>query len=143
MPLASDDPGLPIKFGPCSNGEFVPAPLTAVEREAIRRARRDCEDNARRAGITRATFLRSLCGTATTLLALQGCVGEAARRALGGAWDVPHEAALDEEAARAVLAGNEFVFDVQGHFLEYDLMRRTGPAPFFGSVFPQVNCGAD
>jgi hypothetical protein len=33
-----DDPGLPIKFGPCSNGEYLPAPLTAVEREAIRRA---------------------------------------------------------------------------------------------------------
>src|SRR5919109_5618621 len=138
-----DDPGLPIKFGPCSNGEFVPAPLTAVEREAIRRARRECEDNARRIGTTRAAFLRSLCGAATTLLALQGCAGEAARKALGGSWGVPNEAAIDEEAARAVLAGNEFVFDVQGHFLEYDLMRRSGPGPFFGSVFPQVNCGAD
>ena len=143
MPPESDDPGLPIKFGPCSNGEYVPAPLTAVEREAIRRAHGDCEDNAKRVGVTRATFLRSVCGAATTLLAIQGCAGDAARRALGGAWDVPSEAALDEQAARAVLAGNEFVFDVQGHFLEYDLMRRAGPAPFFGSVFPQVNCGAD
>ena len=109
MPPESDDPGLPIKFGPCSNGEYVPAPLTAVEREAIRRARRDCEENAKRAGVTRATFLRSVCGAATTLLALQGCAGDAARRALGGAWDVPSEAALDEQAARAVLAGNEFI----------------------------------
>jgi len=137
------DPGLPIKFGPCSNGEFVPPPLTAVEREAIRRARRDCEENARRVGMTRATFLRSLCGAGTTLLALQGCAGESARRVLGGGWDVPSAAGLDEDAARAVLAGDEFVFDVQGHFLEYDLMRRSGAGPFFGSVFPQVNCGAD
>jgi hypothetical protein len=140
---ADDDPGLPIKFGPCSNGEFVPPPLTAVEREAIRRARRDCDANARRVGLSRAQFLRSACGAATTLLALQGCASDAARRALGGAWKVPSEAGLDADAARAVLAGNEFVFDVQGHFLEYDLMRRSAGKPFFGSVFPQVNCGAD
>lgn len=137
------DPGLPIKFGPCSNGEFVPAPLTAIEREAIKRARHACDENAKRLGISRATFLRSVCGAATTLLALQSVAADAARRALGADWLVPPDAALDEEAARAALAGEEFVFDVQGHFLEYDLMRRTGPQPFFGSVFPQVNCGAD
>jgi hypothetical protein len=140
---ADEDPGLPIKFGPCSNGEYVPAPLTAVEREAIRRANEDAAANAHRLGITRASFLRSLCGAATTLLALQGCAGEAARRALGGGWDVPPEASLDAEAARAVLAGEEFVFDVQGHHLEYELMRRSAGRPFFGAVFPQVNCGAD
>lgn len=135
------DPGLPIKFGPCSNGEFVPPPLSAVERTAIRRAREDARVNARRLGVSRADFLRSVCGAATTLLALQGCAREAGR--LGGGWDVPEEAALDREAARSVLAGEEFVFDVQGHFLEYDVMRRKAGQPFFGSVFPQVNCGAD
>jgi uncharacterized protein len=140
---ADSDPGLPIKFGPCSNGEYVPRRLTAVEREAIRRANRDADENARRLGVSRAAFLRSVCGAATTLLALQGCADDAARRALGGGWDVPLEAALDKEAARAVLAGEEFVFDVQGHHLEYDLMRRAAGKPFFGSVFPQVSCGAD
>jgi predicted TIM-barrel fold metal-dependent hydrolase len=144
---AEDDPGLPIKFGPCSNGEFVPPPLTPVEREAIRRARQDAEENARRLGTSRAAFLRSICGAATTLLALTACTHKAARHrarhALGGTWTVPPEAAVDADAARAVLAGEEFVFDVQGHFLEYDLMRRTGGKPFFGSVFPQVSCGAD
>ncbi|HYX83470.1 MAG TPA: amidohydrolase family protein [Gaiellales bacterium] len=138
-----DDPGLPIKFGPCSNGEYVPAPLSAVEREAIRRARRDAAGNAKRLGLSRAEFLRSVSGAATTLLALQGCAGGAAKRALGGGWRVPVEAALDADAARAVLAGDEFVFDVQGHHLEYDLMRRTAGRPFFGSVFPQVSCGLD
>ena len=138
-----DDPGLPIKFGPCSNGEFVPAPLTAVEREAMRRARADVRENARALGMSRPDFLRSICGAATTLLALQGCAQEAAVRALGAKWDVPSETSRDADAARAVLAGEEFVFDVQGHFLEYDLMRRTAGQPFFGSVFPQVNCGQD
>ncbi len=138
-----DDPGLPIKFGPCSNGEFVPAPLSAVEREAIRRARVDCAENAKRLGVSRVEFLRSVCGAATTLLALQGCVLDASKRAAGGSWAIPPEAALDADAARAVLAGEEFVFDVQGHHLEYDLMRRQAGRPFFGSVFPQVQCGLD
>ncbi len=137
-----EDPGLPIKFGPCSNGEFVPPRLTAVEREAMRRAREDCEANARRLGISRAAFLRSICGAATTLLALQGCARDAGKL-LGGAWSVPPEAAVEKEAARAYLAGDEFIFDVQGHHLEYDLMRRAAGQPFFGSVFPQVHCGAD
>jgi uncharacterized protein len=138
----NDDPGLPIKFGPCSNGEFIPAPLTAVEREAMRRARDACEANARRIGVSRGAFLRSVCGAATTLLALQGCLRDAGKL-VGGQWDLLGEAALEREAARAVLAGEEFVFDVQGHHLEYDEMRRTAGQPFFGSVFPQVNCGAD
>jgi predicted TIM-barrel fold metal-dependent hydrolase len=137
-----DDPGLPIKFGPCSNGEFVPPPLSQLEREAIKRARHASDENARRLGMSRAAFLRSVCGAATTLLALHGCAADAGKL-LGGGWDVPREAALEEDAARAVLAGDEFVFDVQGHFLEYDLMRRTSGQPFFGSVFPQVDCGDD
>src|SRR3712207_8662130 len=31
--MKDDDPGLPIKFGPCSNGEYVPAPLTPRSEE--------------------------------------------------------------------------------------------------------------
>jgi uncharacterized protein len=136
-----EDPGLPIKFGPCSNGEFVPRPLSELEREAIRRAHRDVDRNARRLGLSRAAFLRSVCGAATTLLALQGCAFDSGRG--GGLWDLPTDSGLDEDAARSVLAGEEFVFDVQGHHLEYDLMNRTAGQPFFGSVFPQVSCGAD
>jgi hypothetical protein len=64
-----------------------------------------------------------LCGAATTLLALNACSDEATRatkrRKPGGTFEVPTTAAVDLDAARAALAGNEFVFDVQGHFLEY------------------------
>src|SRR2546426_7206953 len=90
--VSDDDPGLPIKFGPCSNGEFVPRRLSGVEREAIARARVACETNAKRLGIPRADFLRSICGAATTLLTLQGVAMEASRRALGGFWELPGEA---------------------------------------------------
>ena len=138
-----DDPGLPIKFGPCSNGEYVPAPLTAVEREAIRRARVACDANARSTGISRRDFLFTASAAATTLLVLQGCVNDADQATTGGTYAVPPDAGRDQEAARSALAGEEFVFDVQGHHLEYDLMRSPPGEPFFGSVFPQVNCGED
>jgi predicted TIM-barrel fold metal-dependent hydrolase len=139
----TDDPGLPIKFGPCSNGEYVPAPLTELEREAIRRARRDCAENSRRLGISRREFMFTVGGAATTLLALQGCWDDAGRKGSGGAVDVPRDAGLDQDAARSALAGEEFVFDVQGHHLEYDLMRSPPGQPFFGAVFPQISCGED
>lgn len=143
MPV-DDDPGLPIKFGPCSNGEYVPAPLTAVEREAMRRARVACADNAGRTGVSRREFMFTLSAAATTLLTLQGCLdgaGESTRS--GGRYRVPPEADRDQDAARSALAGEEFIFDVQGHHLEYDLMRSPPGEPFFGSVFPQISCGED
>ena len=34
-----DDPGLPFKLWPCSNGEYLPAPLDELRSEAMRRAR--------------------------------------------------------------------------------------------------------
>jgi predicted TIM-barrel fold metal-dependent hydrolase len=138
-----EDPGLPVKFGPCSNGEFVPPPLTALEREAILRARADCDANARRLGISRREFMFTLSASATTLLALQGCLREAGKSSTGGTYDVPRDASLDEHAAREALAGEEFIFDVQGHHLEYDLMNSPPDQAFFGAVFPQVDCGAD
>jgi predicted TIM-barrel fold metal-dependent hydrolase len=137
------DPGLPIKFGPCSNGEYVPAPLTPVEREAMRRARVDCADNARSVGISRRDFLFTVSAAATTLLALQGCLNESDRATTGGGYGLPPDAGRDQEAARSALAGEEFVFDVQGHHLEYDLMNSPPGEPFFGSVFPQISCGED
>jgi len=138
----ADDPGLPIKFGPCSNGEFVPPPLTAVEREAIRRAHLACGDNARGTGMSRRQFLFTASAAATTLLTLQGCLSDSGNSS-GGRYAVPAGAGKDQDAARAAVAGDEFIFDVQGHHLEYDLMPSTRGEPFFGSVFPQVNCGQD
>ncbi len=138
-----EDPGLPIKFGPCSNGEFVPAPLTAVEREAIKGARVECDTNARAVGMSRRKFLFTASAAATTLLVLQGCLGDGGKDTSGWGYGVPPEAGKDADAARSALAGEEFIFDVQGHHLEYDLMRDAPGEPFFGAVFPQVNCGEE
>jgi len=138
----SEDPGLPVKFGPCSNGEFVPPPLSDAERSAIREARKACARNARSVGMSRRDFLFTASAAATTLLALQGCLGDAGKGS-GGGYSVPAESGRDSDAAHSALAGEEFIFDVQGHHLEYDLMPSTRGEPFFGSVFPQVDCGKD
>jgi uncharacterized protein len=142
--LEDEDPGLPIKFGPCSNAEYDPAPLTPVMKETVRRALADCERNAARTGLSRRRFLLSLCGAATTLFALNSCTKEALKREPGGRFNVTPEATVDEEAARETLAGDEFVFDIQGHLLEYDLNPSVNSeGEDFWTLFPQQNCGAD
>jgi predicted TIM-barrel fold metal-dependent hydrolase len=142
-----DDPGLPIKFGPCSNGEYDPQPLSSIVREAIRRARQACDDNARATGMSRRNFLLSVCGAATTLLALNACSRDEARsrgrRDPGGSYEVPTTATTDPDVAREALAGNEFVFDVQGHFLEYRVNPAAQHGRDFWDGFPQQYCGED
>src|SRR6187431_1992438 len=67
---------LPFKLGRCSNGEFVPPPLTPVAREAMRRAHEASDTNARRLGVSRRQFLTSATGMAAGLVALQACNDE-------------------------------------------------------------------
>src|SRR5918992_3098547 len=142
-----EDPGLPIKFGPASNAEYDPQPLPPVLRETIRQARADAERHARRTGMSRRQFLLSLSGAATTLLALDRCTRDLLRvvegREPGGRYPIPPEATEDPDAAGDVLRGEEFIFDAQGHLLEYDLNPATRFEPFFGDGFPQANCGEE
>jgi hypothetical protein len=136
---------LPIELGPCSNGEYDPVPLSPVAREAKRRALAACDDNARRAGMSRRRFLTSLCGAATVLFAVNACAEESTRHTLrrrpGGTYALPPSSTVDPEAARAALAGDEFVFDVQGHFLDYTSEPDTVQARDFWTAFPQQHCG--
>jgi predicted TIM-barrel fold metal-dependent hydrolase len=139
-----DDPGLPIKFGPCSNAEYDPEPLTPVMKEAVRRALAECDRNAVRTGVSRRRFLLSLCGAATTLLALNNCTRESLQREPGGRYNVSPEGGVDEGAAREGLGGEEFIFDIQGHLLEYDLNPTVNSeGENFWSLFPQKDCGAE
>jgi predicted TIM-barrel fold metal-dependent hydrolase len=138
-----EDPGLPIKLNPCSNGEFLPEPMPPVLREAERRARDLSERTARRAGMSRREFLLSLCGSAVTLMALDACTREAARdRSVGGRYGLRPEATYDPEAAREDLGGEEFVMDVQGHLLEYD-HNPAARGDDFWTNFPQRYCGEE
>ncbi len=141
-----EDPGLPIKFGPCSNGEYDPEPrLPEVLRETIRLARDNCDQNAKRLGMSRREFLLSIMGSATTLLALDACT-KAATKALspgatpGGSFSIPPEAATETPAAHQAIGGEEFIFDIQGHLLEYDQNPILNGRDFW-QLFPQKNCG--
>jgi hypothetical protein len=142
-----EDPGLPIKFGPCSNAEYDPEPLSPLLVETTRRAREACERNSRHVGMSRREFLLSVCGAATTLLALDACTREAVRTVApgatpGGGYAIPPEATTDPEAAHEVIGGEEFVFDIQGHLLEYDLNPILNGQDFWDR-FPQKGCGED
>lgn len=122
-------------------------PLDPVARESIRRTRQEAEAVARRLGMDRRTFLRSLSGAALMLGTLAACHDDANKsrgRRSGGTYNVGKDAPTDADAARSVLAGDEVIFDVQTHYLDYDL---TGPGTGIAGIdglvnaFPQRRCG--
>jgi hypothetical protein len=148
-----DDLRLPIDLRPVSNGEYEPRALSVLAREAVRRARERCLATADRLAMPRRRFLKSLMAASITLLALDACTREAhgagpsdagAPRTSepGGGYEIPQEATTEPEAAEEAVGGDEFVMDVQGHLLEYDLNPIAHGQDFYAS-FPQQYCGED
>jgi predicted TIM-barrel fold metal-dependent hydrolase len=119
------DTRLPIKLDSTSNGEFMPIPLTAREREANRYALQQADTAARRTGHNRRDFLASSCGAAATLLAFNQA--HAFSTGAEPAFDLPADAAFDPELAASKLQGTEFIFDIQGHYLPPNLARTLKP----------------
>jgi predicted TIM-barrel fold metal-dependent hydrolase len=117
-PLDPEGKRLPIKLDSTSNGEFVPVPLSATNRAANRFAHERASANAKRLGLGRRQFLTSVCGAASTLLAFNAANAAAGRS--GGFFDVASDAALDPQLARVQIgpAKDEFIFDIQGHFID-------------------------
>ncbi len=157
-----DDPDLPIRFHPVSNGEYAPLPRSALIDETLRRTLDLAADNARRANVSRRAFLRSASGMATLLTTLAACSREqravqpstpapntspsAAPRSTaavgpGGTFELPPGSAIDDQVATTVLGGRdgELIIDVQTHLLELPAGTRAG----FGLGFPQASCGDD
>ena len=110
-----DGARLPVKLDATSNGEFVPVPLQPVHRLANHIAAEAATLHAKRLAMGRRSFLVSACGAASTLLAMNAAFATQGRR--GGFYELPPEAGLDKVAARSAIDGNEFIFDVQGHFV--------------------------
>ena len=131
-----DGKRLPIKLDSTSNGEFVPVPLSGANRAANRLAHEAASDFSKKLGFTRRKFLVSSCGAASTLLAFN--TANAAAGKSGGFFDVAPEAALDLQLARVQTgpAKDEFIFDVQGHFI--DTPRGPKPATSGNSKGPEV-----
>ena len=109
---------LPIKLDSTSNGEFVPVPLTRVNRAANRLAHEFGSLFSGKLCLRRRSFLVSACGAASTLLAFNAANAAAGRT--GGYFEVSREAALDLELARLQVGPEkqEFILDVQGHFID-------------------------
>jgi predicted TIM-barrel fold metal-dependent hydrolase len=82
----------------------------------------------------RRAFLKTSMAAAAVLLTLDACSSESSRARRGGRMNVPEDATVDPDAAAEALGGDEFVLDVQTHFLELEPGSRL-PA------FPQSSCG--
>jgi predicted TIM-barrel fold metal-dependent hydrolase len=108
---------LPIKVDTTSNGEFEPIALSPLNRAGNRLAQAAAAQNAKRLGMSRREFLVSACGAASTLLAFNAVHATARERA--GFFEIEPEAALEPQLAQARVGGRgEFIFDVQGHFVD-------------------------
>jgi uncharacterized protein len=123
------NPRLPIKLDTTSNGEFAPVPLSPANRRANALAHEAATRNAKHLGLSRRQFLISSCGAASTLLAFN--------QAHGKAYELSPEAALDEQLARVQTgpAKDEFILDVQGHFIDTPKGNAKGPEVFVKDVF--------
>jgi hypothetical protein len=142
----AEDPGLPIKLWPCSNGEFLPPPASELVRETVKRADAQASTTARRLGLDRRRFLTTLGASALTLLTLDACSKDE-RKAKGkdapaGGYPLDRSTTTEPEAAEGALAGDELIIDVQGHLLDYDLAVPDAGGGF-ASAFPQADCGEE
>src|SRR5690606_39937550 len=94
----------------------------------------------RRLNMSRRRFLSSITGAAATLFVLAACSKEeAASRGErpGGTFDVSEDATRDTATALEELGGEEFIFDVQTHYVNYDADPGIGE---WTAAFPQSGC---
>src|SRR5918996_5199887 len=131
---------LPIKLDTTSNGEFAPVALSPTNRAANRLANQTATENAKRLRLSRRDFLVSACGAASVLLAFNAANAAAGKR--GGFFELETEAALEPQLAQAKLGGKgEFIFDVQGHFVDpTGAWEKVAPADAF-KWSPKAGCG--
>jgi len=111
----------PIALGNVSNGEFF-LPFTERTRKMRELILRRADETARRVGMDRRDFLASALGMATSLAVLNVATGcgdeEGASDGSDGGYLVPRDALVDCTVAEALLAGNEFILDMQTHHVE-------------------------
>ncbi|MBM4219093.1 MAG: amidohydrolase [Gammaproteobacteria bacterium] len=136
--IDSEDQRLPIKLDSTSNGEFLPVPLSRANRHANALAQEAAGFHARRLAMGRRDFLLGSCGAASTLLAFNAANAAAGRT--GGFFDLPAVAATEPAAAAATLETGEFIFDVQGHYVDpTEAWLKVAPESAF-SWAPKAGC---
>jgi hypothetical protein len=143
--LDRDGVRLPIKIDSTSNGEYEPIPISKCNEEGNKLALEWATKNAKHKGQSRRNFLISSCGAASTLLAINHA--NAYHGNTGGYFDVSSESALDNDSALAQVGGGEFIFDVQGHYVnpEGDWLSRIPPdaRPYAGMEKARCADGGD
>ena len=93
-----------------SNGEYMPVLQTSAQKEVERRVITMADVNSKRLGISRRDYLRSVCGTAVSLLAMNSVFGKF--------FDVDEIEALEPVAAElASVPRGTFIFDDQLHHI--------------------------
>jgi hypothetical protein len=139
--LDPDGQRLPIKLDSTSNGEFFPRPLSVATRYANKLARESIGHAAKRLNLKRRNFLKSLCGAASTLLAINAAYAKAGMT--GGGYVLPQEATFELAAAQVAIGGDEFIFDVQTHHVNPKgaWRRLTNQWTYILRAFPQSHCG--
>ena len=122
---SSKEPPLrpPLWLGNHSNGEYFHE-QTPRERAIERLILEKADAISRRLGVDRREFLVSAMGMATSLWAVNVASGCSSSDEDGSGsnapYCVPPEAMYDEQAACALLDGNEFIFDIQTHHFDPD-----------------------
>lgn len=101
---------LPRFLTRCGNDEFIPPPLNDIERAAARLAAAANQDAVERLNVHAATYAESRRGIAAGLLAVNKVNNEQF-------FEVPEEAAFDDDAAEHALGGDELIIDVQTHYI--------------------------
>jgi len=140
MDLDPEGRRLPIKVDCATNGEYSPVPLPEAARMANELAHHHVGEAARRLGLKRRAFLKTLAGSAATLLAFNEA--HSAVGARGGSYALPKEAAFDQALAAEHLAGDELIFDIQTHCVDPSGAWRQGAdgerwARVLSEVFPR------
>jgi uncharacterized protein len=107
----------PIPTRIVSNGEFNPLPQTEPQRKVEARIQELAERYGERQGLDRRRFLQTSCGMAAAFLAMNDVFGPV--------WTVSEAEAAVREAAdeRTASFANQFVFDVQTHFIRDDFTK--------------------
>lgn len=101
----------PVPTQVISNGEFNPIPQTEQQKKVEARIKEMADQYGARQGLSRRDFLRTSCGMAAAFLAMNEVFGPLFRVSEAEA------AELDAFNEMAELVKNQFVFDVQTHFV--------------------------
>jgi uncharacterized protein len=106
----ADSEPLPIPSRVASNEEFIPPPQTPEQKQYEARVLAIAERESRRRGISRRDFLRTGCGMAAALTALN--------EVYGWTYEVTDAEVAEPGAFEEKWPKDEFIFDVQTHHVD-------------------------